>query len=46
MAGEVANIEVFSPLKLRSGLIRNYHAPDSYREYNLNTMNINKHIGI
>jgi hypothetical protein len=39
MAGDVVNIKVYSPLKLRSGLTGNYHAPDSYRvchySYNL-----------
>ncbi len=34
MAGEVLNIKVFSPLKLRSGLIGNYHAICHY-SYNL-----------
>jgi len=34
MAGDVANIKVFSPLKLRSGLTGKYHAICHY-SYNL-----------
>jgi len=34
MAGKVLNIKVSSPLKLRSGLTRNYHAICHY-SYNL-----------
>jgi hypothetical protein len=34
MAGNVINIKVYSPLKLRSGLTGNYHAPCHY-SYNL-----------
>ena len=34
MAGDVVNLKVCIPLKLRSGLIRNYHAICHY-SYNL-----------
>lgn len=36
MAGEVINIKVNSPLKLRSGLTGNYHVPNNRDHYSTN----------